>query len=221
MSIDHAFLRQIPLFATLADEDLAAVARVTTEKQFERGAIIVLEGENGGGLHFVRAGLVKIFKTSAEGKEQMLKLIEPGQTFNDVPALDGKAQPASAAALEPSLVWVTSGRDLRRLIIERPAVAAAAIASLATALRFMVSRVEDLSFRHVTARVAKIVLEQAAAISAGRVQHHLTQQEMAALAGTAREVVGRALKELEQAGAITLQQGQITITNADILRLLA
>jgi CRP-like cAMP-binding protein len=65
------------------------------------------------------------------------------------------------------------------------------------------------------------VLEQAAAISAGRVQHHLTQQEMAALAGTAREVVGRALKELEQAGAITLQQGQITITNADILRLLA
>ncbi len=220
MPITHAALRQVPLFAGLNDEDLAAIAKVTIEKHFDRGEIILLEGENGGGLHFLRSGLVRIFKTSPEGKEQTLKLVEPGTTFNDVPALDGKAQPASAAALEPSDILITGGRDLRRLVGERPAVAAAAVRELASALRFMVSRVEDLSFRNVTARVAKIVLEQDAAIAAGRVRHHLTQQEMAALAGTAREVVGRALKELEQAGAITLHQGRITVTNRDILRLI-
>lgn len=68
------------------------------------------------------------------------------------------------------------------------------VKTLANALRHLVSLVEDLSLRHVTARVAKILLDQE-----GHHVYHLTQQEMAVLAGTAREVVGRALKELEAA----------------------
>jgi CRP/FNR family transcriptional regulator len=91
------------------------------------------------------------------------------------------------------------------------------VKALAAALRFMVSRVEDLSFRHVSARVAKILLEQDAAAQAGRRTHRLTQQEMAAIAGTAREMVGRALKELETAGAIELRQGRVVILSRERL----
>ena len=74
------------------------------------------------------------------------------------------------------------------------------VKTLANALRHLVSLAEDLSLRHVTARVAKILLEQDIASQKGSRRHRLTQQEMAVLAGTAREVVGRALKELEAAG---------------------
>jgi CRP-like cAMP-binding protein len=74
------------------------------------------------------------------------------------------------------------------------------VKTLANALRHLVSLVEDLSLRHVTARVAKILLDQEASAQEGHHVYHLTQQEMAVLAGTAREVVGRALKELEAAG---------------------
>lgn len=228
MPVDTSVLREVSLFHALNPDDLAQVATVTVERQYERGDIILLEGSRGGALYYVRTGLIKIFKNSPEGKEQVLRLIAPGHTFNDVPALDGGPNPASAAALEPSVVYVTAGAGLRRLIIERPAVAEAVVRTLAEALRHMVALVEDLSFRHVTARVAKILLDQEQIppgspgdrTAAAPAAHRLTQQEMAAMAGTAREMVGRALKELESAGAIELRQGHIVIRDRERLRLL-
>ena len=221
MPIDVELLRQIPLFAPLRSEDLAHVAAMTVERHYERGDLILLEGEPGGALHYVRRGLVKVFKTSAGGKEQVLRLIAAGHTFNDVPALDGGPNPASAAAMEPSIVYVIQRAELRKLIMTRPEVAEAVVQTLANALRHLVALVEDLSLRHVAARVAKILLEQEASTQEGQPVYHLTQQEMAALAGTAREVVGRALKELEAAGAIEMQQGQAVVLSCERLRLLA
>ncbi|HET9980091.1 MAG TPA: Crp/Fnr family transcriptional regulator [Ktedonobacterales bacterium] len=224
MPVDAHELRKVSLFAPLSDEDMAHVAAVTVERRYDRGDIIILEGDRGGALYFVESGLIKVFKSSPEGKEQVLRLIEPGRTFNDVPALDGGPNPASAAALEASVVYATGGAELRRLIAERPGVALATVGALAGALRHLVALVEDLSFRHVTARIAKILLEQSDAQDAGqegKPAHRLTQQEMAAMAGTAREMVGRALKELESAGAIRIQRGRITVVNRDRLRLLA
>ena len=206
MPIDVDMLRQIPLFATLGSEDLSHVAAMTVERHYERGDIILLEGDKGGALHYVREGVVKVFKTSAGG--------------NDVPALDGGSNPASAAAMEPSVVYVIRRTELLKLIATRPEVAGAVVQTLASALRHLVALVEDLSLRHVTARVAKILLEQEASFQEEQHIYHLTQQEMAALAGTAREVVGRALKALEVAGAIEMRQGGAVVLNRERLRML-
>lgn len=221
MSIENEALRQIPLFAPLGAEDLAQVATLTVERHYERGDLILLEGDAGGALHYVRSGLVKVFKTSVTGKEQVLRLIAAGHTFNDVPALDGGLNPASAAAMEPSIVYIIRQGALRQLIRTRPEVALAVVQTLAEALRHLVALVEDLSLRHVSARVAKILLEQEASSQEGAPSYHLTQQEMAALAGTAREVVGRALKELEIAGAIEMRQGRAVVLSRERLSLLA
>lgn len=229
MAVQPEALRQIPLFAALAPEDLVMVARVTVARRYQRGDLILLAGQPGGALYFVRSGLVKVFKTSEEGKEQVLRLIGAGHTFNDVPALDGGPNPASVMALEPTVVYATSGAELRRLIAERPGVAEAVVRSLAATLRYLVSVVEDLSFLPVRARVAKILLDQDAEQAQGKAEggeaeaahHRLTQQEMAAMAGTAREMVGRALKELEQAGAVRNDRGHITVVNRERLQILA
>ena len=225
MPVESEELRKASLFAPLSEDDMARVAAVTVERRYERGDIIILEGDRGGALYFVRSGLVKVFKSSPGGKEQVLRLIEAGRTFNDVPALDAGPNPASAAALEPSIVYATGGAELRRLIAERPGVALATVQALAGALRHLVALVEDLSFRHVTARVAKILIEQDASAVAsgapGKAVHRLTQQEMAAMAGTAREMVGRALKELEATGAIRIQRGRITVVNRERLAMFA
>jgi CRP-like cAMP-binding protein len=221
MPIEHGQLRRVPLFAALDADDLVRVAAITHTRSYPRGAIIMLEGDREGSLYCLLAGVVRIFKTSAEGKEQTLRLIQAGHTFNDVPALDGGPNPASAAALEHSDLLITSGAALRALIAERPSIAQATIQTLTQALRHMVGLVEDLSFRHVTARVAKILLEQAALLRAQPQAHRFTQQEMAAQAGTAREMVGRALKELEASGAIAMRQGCPVILNAEFLRMLA
>lgn len=221
MPVDVELLRQIPLFATLASEDLAHVAAMTVERNYDRSDIILLEGDLGGALYYVRSGLVKVFKTSTGGKEQMLRLVAAGQTFNDVPALDGGPNPASAAAMEQSSLYMIERAQLRRLIMTRPQVAEAAIQTLAKALRHLVALVEDLSLRHVTARIAKILLDQQSSSQDEQHIYRLTQQEMAALAGTAREVVGRALKELEAAGAIEMRQGRALVVNQERLRMLS
>lgn len=221
MPVEVEALRHITLFAQLGQEELAHVAAMTIERHYERGDLIVLEGDPGGALHYVRSGLVKVFKTSPSGKEQVLRLIAAGYTFNDVPALDGGSNPASAAAMEPSIVYVIRRAELRTLIMTRPEVAEAVVQTLTSALRHLVALVEDLSLRHVTARVAKILLDQEIASQEAQRSYHLTQQEMAALAGTAREVVGRSLKELEMAGAIEMRQGRAVVLNRERLRLLA
>ena len=221
MPVDVEMLRQIPLFAPLSAEDLAHVAAMTVVRHYDRGDLILLEGDLGGALHYVRSGLVKVFKTSVGGKEQVLRMIVAGHTFNDVPALDGGPNPASAAAMEPSVVYVIRRAELRHLIITRPEVAEAVVQTLASALRHLVALVEDLSLRHVTARVAKILLDQEASSHEEQHVYHLTQQEMAALAGSAREVVGRALKELEVAGAIEMRQGRAVVLSRERLSLLA
>ena len=221
MPVDVEMLRQIPLFATLSAEDLAQVAAMTVVRHYDRGDLILLEGDLGGALHYVRSGLVKVFKTSVGGKEQVLRMIASGHTFNDVPALDGGPNPASAAAMEPSVVYVIRRAELRHLIITRPEAAEAVVQTLASALRHLVALVEDLSLRHVTARVAKILLDQEASSHEEQHVYHLTQQEMAALAGSAREVVGRALKELEAAGAIEMRQGRAVVLSSERLSLLA
>jgi CRP-like cAMP-binding protein len=221
MTVDMEAIRRIPMFATLGAEDLARVAAVTRERHYERGELIIMEGDRGGALYYVQSGLVKVFKLSPDGKEQVLRLISAGYTFNDVPALDGGPNPASVAALESSTIYSIGREELCRLIRERPAVAEGVIAALAIALRHLVGLVEDLAFRHVTARVARILLEQEQALAEGRQARRLTQQEMAAIAGTAREVVGRALRELEAAGAIAVHQGRVSIRNQERLRLLA
>lgn len=221
MPVDVEMLRQIPLFAPLSAEDLAQVAAMTVARHYDRGDLILLEGDLGGALHYVRSGLVKVFKTSVGGKEQVLRMIAAGHTFNDVPALDGGPNPASAAAMEQSVVYVIRRAELRHLIITRPEVAEAVVQTLASALRHLVALVEDLSLRHVTARVAKILLDQEASSHGEQHVYHLTQQEMAALAGSAREVVGRALKELEAAGAIEMRQGRAVVLSSERLSLLA
>jgi CRP/FNR family transcriptional regulator len=221
MPVDLEKLRQIALFAALGQEDLEHVAAMTVERHYDRGDLILLEGDMGGALHYVRSGLVKVFKTSAGGKEQVLRLIAAGHTFNDVPALDGGPNPASAAAMEPSVVYVIRRAELLKLIATRPEVAGAVVQTLASALRHLVSLVEDLSLRHVTARIAKILLEQEATSQEEQHIYRLTQQEMAALAGTAREVVGRALKVLETAGAIEMRQGRAIVLSRERLHLLA
>jgi len=207
MVIDTRHLRSVPYFAGLPDEALAEVRRMAIGRSYDRGDIISLEGERCEGMYVVHAGRVRVFKTSPEGREQVLTVVGPGESFNDVPVFDHGPNPASAEALEPTTVCLLRRDDIEALLTRHPAFAAAVIKVFAARLRQLTGLVEDLSFKRVTGRVAKILLTQASQPQAGR----LTQQQMAAMAGTAREVVGRALKALEQDGIIRMDRGRIVI----------
>jgi CRP-like cAMP-binding protein len=119
----------------------------------------------------------------------------------------------------PVVLYMMKKSELEKIIYDYPQVALNVIQILSQRVRHLVSLVEDLSFRNVTGRVAKVLLEYAGD-SAGE-KPRLTQQEMAAMIGTAREMVGRALKTLEGEGSIRMERNRIVITNPDSLREMA
>ena len=216
MAIELGPLKAIPYFDGLSSSELEAISKYVFEKSANRGEIIVLEGEPPEAVYFVISGAAKAFKTSSEGKEQILCIIRPGESFNDVPAFDGGPNPASVQAMGLVTLYAIKKTDLETILLEHPNISMNANKVLASRVRHLVSLVEDLSFRHVISRVAKIIIGYTGDGADSRPR--LTQQEMAAMAGTAREVVGRSLKALEDEGAIRLDRNRIVVTNKEILR---
>lgn len=216
MAIQVDFLKNIPYFSGLDDESLEYVRKLIVEKKADRGEVLILDGEPARALYFVVSGAIKIFKTSVEGKEQIIGIIRPGESFNDVPVFDNGLTPVSAQAMGPVVLYELDKDAVNTIIHKYPKVAANVINVLANRIRNLVSLVEDLSFRTVIGRVAKILLDSAG--DAGSPGPRLTQQEMAAMAGTAREVVGRSLKTLEEGGIIKLDRHRIIISNREKLQ---
>lgn len=219
MTIDIEFLKSIPYFSGLPADELDSIRKFISEKTADRGEIILLEGEPAKTLFFVASGVVKLFKTSAEGKEQILSIVRPGESFGDVPIFDGEPNPVSAQAMTPVVLYGMKKSDLEIILQGHLQIALNIINVLAGKVRHFMSLVEDLSFKHVTARVAKILLEYTK--DGSDHQPRLTQQEMAAIAGTAREMVGRSLKTLEEVGAIRLDRHRIVITDNKALKEIA
>jgi CRP-like cAMP-binding protein len=219
MAIDVELLKSIPYFAGLSPAELDSIKEFIFERSAERGDLILLEGEPADAMYFVASGVVKTFKTSADGKEQILSFVRPGEPFNDVPLFDGGPNPASVQSIGPVVLYGIRNSDLEAILRDHPQVSLNVTHVLSQQVRHLVSLVEDLSFRHVIARIAKILLEYATDGTAPKPK--LTQQEMAAIAGTAREMVGRSLKSLEDEGAIRLERQRIVITDKEALQEIA
>lgn len=216
MAVQLEFLKSIAYFSGLALADLESIRKLIFEKAADRAEMVLLEGEPAANLYFVASGAVKVFKTSAEGKEQILSIVRPGEPLNDVPVFDGGPNPVSARTMGPVLLYGIKKSDVEAVLKGYPQIALNVIKTLATRVRHLVSLVEDLSFKHVIGRVAKILLEHLGGEMDGGPR--LTQQEMAAMAGTAREVVGRSLKALEEEGAIKLDRHRIVIMDREALQ---
>lgn len=211
MTVIAEFLRELPLFSELDGDELADVASHVHERTFGRGEVILLEGEAPRRVYVVVRGQVRIYRLSLEGREQVLRRLGPGKVFNMVPVLDGRPNPSSAMAWTDVTVYAIERGDFLRMVREHPALAGAALNSFAARLRHITALVEDLSLRTVGARLAKLLVTQAAGEQ--EIPRRLTLQEMAAQLGTVREVVGRALAELQREELIYLERHRIVIVD--------
>lgn len=219
MDVQLDFIRSLPYFSGLEKDELAAVGKYFFNRTAERGEIILFEDEPAEALYFVVSGVVKVYKTSAEGKEQILCLARPGESFNDMPVFGNGRNVANVEALGPVDLFGVKREDFLIILRDYPLVGMNVIKVLSQRIEHLVSLVEDLSFRPVIGRVAKVLLEHAVD-EAGR-HPRLTQQEMAAIAGTAREVVGRALKTMEEKGIIGFDSHRLLVRDRKALAALA
>lgn len=210
MSIDSKLIQTIPYFSSLKIIELEDIKQLCIEKNLSRGEMIFLEGETAEALFFVINGVVKIFKTSSQGKEQIIKIAVPPNVLNDASLFDGGPNSVSAQTMTAVTLYSIKQDNLELLIKRYPQIGFNIIKSLSENTRYLLSLIEDLSFKHVIGRVGKILLKH---IADGDGKQRLTQQEMAAMAGTAREVVARSLKTLEDRGMVKVERHRIHITN--------
>lgn len=211
------FLRKLPYFEALGMSEIEQVSREVLELSFARGEVLFLEGEPCRGLYVVESGQVRIFKSSPEGREQVLLVAKPGDSFNDVPVFDGGPNPASASALEESTVYLIPKETVLALLRDCPS-ARAILKLFAARLRHLTMIVEDLSFRSVVGRLAKLLLELAVVEDGASPVKRLTQDEMATMVGSVRDVIGRALRHIEKTGAIKIERQSILVVSPEKLR---
>ncbi|QNT76226.1 Crp/Fnr family transcriptional regulator [Dehalogenimonas etheniformans] len=202
-------IRHSPYFKGLSPKEFSVIEGMALEERFERDAMVVSEGDLSRKVYLVASGAVKIFGTSAEGKEQILAIARPGDSFNDVAAFDGGEAQATAQALTPLIVFAINGRVLLEQACQLGPLAANIIGALGVKVRQLGDLVADLSFRPVSGRLARILVTQVDLPNTP----YLTQRDLAAMAGTAREVVARALKGMEDDGLIKVERHRIEIVN--------
>lgn len=200
MNIDW---KQIPYFAGIPHCDLGSIDEAARHHTYQAGATIFNEGETCAGFQVVVDGLVRIYRMNAEGRLHTLSLLRPISTFNEVAAIDGGANPFNAVAVTNAEVVVISHERLLKLMSIEPTLMSNTIQALAHLNREYIERLEDMTFRSIPSRLAKLFLHETTfADQISEMPSQLTQEEMASILGTTREVVGRALRGLLNAGLL-------------------
>jgi CRP/FNR family transcriptional regulator len=174
-------------------------------------------------LLIVAEGRVEIRQISVRGREQVFHTEGPGATLGEGPLFDGGGYIASAVALEPTRLLFLARGEVLRLCRRRPQVAIAMLRTMARRVRHFAGIVSDLAFRPVTERLARY-LEAAAGASlkpGASVDLTLTQAQLAARLGTVRELVARALSQLEASQIIGRKRSRIIVRDPARLAALA
>ena len=214
MASIHA-LRHVPLFADVADAELALLAPCLVRRSFAKDVLIFSEGSPGSALYIIESGQVRIYLTSSNGQQISLSVYGPGQVFGEISLLDGLPRSASVAALEPVIALALERDDFLPYMDAHPAVARSVIRVLSVRLRHTTTFAESLVFLDVAARLAAKLLELAAwrSETEGSADISMTQGDLATWVGASRESVNKALSDFRKQGLITIEGQHITIVN--------
>jgi CRP/FNR family transcriptional regulator, cyclic AMP receptor protein len=215
-------LRRVQIFSGLDDAELRSLAERAVRKHYIAGQSIFVEGEPCTGLYVVAAGQLRIFKTSASGREQILAMEGPGSSVAELPVFDGGNYPASTSAQTDCETLFVSRRDFQALCLEHPEVSLKVLKVVGGRLRRLVGIIEELSFTTVRQRLIGLLLrlarEQNKRSAKGfEIEIGGSHQELASHIGTVRELVSRNLARLQAEGLIEMSGRRITIPELSTL----
>jgi CRP/FNR family transcriptional regulator len=212
----------IPLFNGLPEDQLEAIKKIAIEKQINKGEIIVSEGDEGRGFFVIAEGRVKVFKVSAEGKEQILHIFGPGQPFGEVPVFAGQRFPAHAQAIDKATVFFLPRAAMVDLITANPSLALNMLAEMSRKLRLFAVQIENLSLKEMPARLASYLIHLAD--EQGReevINLKISKGQLASILGTIPETLSRIFAKLSGNQLIRVEGKKITLLDRDGLKDLA
>lgn len=216
-------LRSAPLFAGLPDAAWEALAPRLTTRVVARGEALFREGDPGDELHVVVDGKVKITRASADGRENAIAILGPGDLLGELAIFDSQERGATATAVNDTTLASLARADFMSWLSEHPAVSLELLRALAVRLRQTNEAMADLVFTDVPGRIAKTLLGLGERFGSPtgdggvRVAHDLTQEELAQLVGASRETVNKALSDFATRGWIRLDGRAVVLLDTDRL----
>ena len=209
-------LARVPVFSTLAHEDLQRVAEVAVPRRFQGQQVIFREGDKSDTCYVVREGHCRAVRHHADGRAITLAHFGPGDIFGELAMFDTETRSATVEALDRVQALALLANDMRRLMRDHPEIAAKLVIALGRRLREANDRLTRQSFQTVQSRVAGVLAElvrqaQAEGAEAQDVEVRITQADIAQLAGSSRESASRFLAVLERAGVLAQGRGRITV----------
>ena len=219
MQKKNELLAQSLLFSGLPEDQLRKVAEIAISKRYAKGAAIFFEGEPGIGFYMVASGKVKIFKTSFDGREQILHIFGAGEPFGEVPVFHGNPFPANAEALSDCEVLFFPRPEFVGLIHAHPSLALNMLAVLALRLRRFATQVENLSLKEVPGRLAsylQYLMEEQQ--RQDQVVLDIPKGQLASLLGTSSETLSRIFNKMSDEGLIRVEGKAIAILDSERLR---
>ena len=213
------YLNNINLFKGLSHTELHEIERITKMQEIKKRQPIFMPGDPSNTVYLLKKGRVKISSSSASGKEVTFEILEPGEIFGELDAMEGSPHETMAEALDDVVICAIRREDFDRHVQKHPHLNVRLTKLIGFKFRKLESRIEDLVCRDVHARLAHLLLDlsqttgspQGAGV---RINVKLTHHEMANLIGCARETVSTILGEFRVKGLIKIDGRSITIANS-------
>jgi CRP-like cAMP-binding protein len=219
-------LRRIPLLAALPPEPLGEIAGLCGVRRVRKGELLFEEGDPAGYLPLLLSGQVKLLRTGPEGREQVLHLVGGPASFAEAAVFGPGVFPASAEVVDDGQLATVPRPALLDLMRRRPEISLALLASMSLWLRRLVDLVDGLALHTVEERVAAYLWSAFArsgtALLPG-VQIRLGEPKstIAALLGTAPEVLSRTFRRLAAEGVVRVGGPVATLLDPAALARLA
>jgi CRP/FNR family cyclic AMP-dependent transcriptional regulator len=209
-------LNVIPLFSNLEPAQLASIGAHAALRVYERGELIVKQGEIADSFYILAAGQVKVF-VSKEEKDVIVGTLVAGEFFGEISLFDQEPRSASVEALERCYVQQLSYKSLQKVMDRSPHIAKKMMQGMSQRLRHADRQISTLALMNISGRVSRALLELAI-VSNGQkiVGQPFTQKNLADMIGASREMVNRTLRALNEAGYIEIHRKSITILNDNL-----
>ncbi|MEW5763975.1 MAG: Crp/Fnr family transcriptional regulator [Acidobacteriota bacterium] len=206
-----AALGASPLLQGLAPQDLECLARIASARRYEAGEVLFLAGDEAAGFFLVLTGQVKVSRFGADGREQVIHLLGPGQPCGEVPVFEGGAYPATASALGRVDSLFLARAAFLELAGRRPQILLGMLAILSRRLRALVDLVDDLSLKEVAARLARHLLALQREAGGDRVELETAKGTLASRLGMSPETLSRTLAKLQRQRLISVEGRTVRI----------
>jgi len=215
------YLSNIEIFQDLSQDELQEMDRQVTMSTCEPGRIFYMPEETGEVLFLLKKGRVQLYRISPNGKKLVVATLGPGTIFGEMSLVGQGMHNTFAEAVDDCLLCVMSRPDVERLMRERPQVAFRFVEALGERMTSLESRLEEIAFKSIPARLASLLLRLAGEQGLGNVVSGYTHQDLGELLGTYRETITQTLNDFKAEGLLNISRKRVELLDLDGLEAIA